>query len=268
MEIKDNKGITILAVVLILILLVIGLSGYLVYDKLQKDNEIFENHNNSNLNSDFITEIVDFKNCNPYDGGTQNVCMESKTINNKVITLRYELKNYRQDIESDFGASLNINDHLILSPELGVMGINNKVYLFNDIVMYSTYDTDIRSTHIYFYDFNGNKIKEIIHLDNDNYGMAMSSEDDYFVNGKTIIFNGSRLTHGPSLVSNIDSPIIEDFGGIPLCRDNEEKDKLTGEEIIEAKYTMNYLGNKEFSEIKMILGTEKKLNEYLKTLNC
>ncbi len=46
MEAKNSKGIVILIVVLSL--LVVGLGGYLVYDKVFKDNNIKENQNNNN----------------------------------------------------------------------------------------------------------------------------------------------------------------------------------------------------------------------------
>lgn len=50
METKNNTGLIITIIVLVLI--IVGLGGYFVYDKILKDNEVVDNSNNNNISND------------------------------------------------------------------------------------------------------------------------------------------------------------------------------------------------------------------------
>ncbi len=214
---NKNKGL----IITLIILLIIGLSGYLIYDKVLSNNKNYQH------------TTLDFRGC---DIETSKTCTKkSGDINISFIE------------ESEMEITVKINNKTVLSKELFTP---NKVDILDNNVIFATSGTDILSSTLYAFDKDGNKILEVRNLD-DNYDlMGIEGIDDeglYKIKDNSILLNGSRINHGPSIIINDDL--------VDIC---PNKDKYKNE-IVYGEYKIEYLGNNKFSKIKTIKTT--KLSE-------
>jgi uncharacterized lipoprotein YehR (DUF1307 family) len=160
-----------------------------------------------------------------------------------------------------------------------------QVFIMDDIIIFVTVGSDIRSTDIYIVDFNGNALFKTYYLN--NKGMVI---DGYIsTDGNKIIMSGTRTTHGVNLVmTNTNESFSEysdylyqdtvyEYENIEYKYDgsqvhlfngtvfSEASGLLNKDEIIEAVFELEYLGDGKLGKIKM---TDDfiTLGEYLKKL--
>lgn len=167
---------------------------------------------------------------------------------------------------------LKINDNKV---DIDTLLWFNQIFVMNDVIIITTGATDIRSTHLYIFDFNGNTLFKAYYLN--NKGMVIQSSIS--VVGNKIIIPGTRLTHGIDLVminewsvhpeysDYIYQDIIYDYPDIygkseVYLEDSKIKAMLNKDEIVEANFELEYLGNGKFSKIYMS-GNIKTLGKYL-----
>ena len=148
----------------------------------------------------------------------------------------------------------------------------DQIIVMEDIIVITTGGTDIRSTPIYIFDFNGKKLFETYYLN--NKGMVI--QRPVSIEGNKIIMPGTRLTHGIDLVMkspdyesseyedylyidtvyNYENSIYQSELHIEVYLDSfdsmsEEAKLLNKDEIIEADFELEYLGGGKFGKIKM-----------------
>ena len=109
--------------------------------------------------------------------------------------------------------------------------------------------SDVRTFRIDVIDFEGNITKEIYEIDKDKMVIvyhAFESEGKTITNnGDYLEFDGTRLTHGPNLVTN-------DNENIGICDDNN----LDPNMVVSAKYRLN-----ANLDIEVVSGSEKTIKD-------
>lgn len=205
METKKNKLLTILVV--ILSILVLGLGGYIVFDKVLKDNE-----NDIQNNNIFAHAKVDIQSC-LNDINTQ-FCEKTTNINNNNINIKLEK---------------NLTANGYFGPA--------KIYINN---------THLRTTNLIILDKNASLLKEISQLDNTGMVIFDGLDDTITFDKNVIKIKGTRL-YGATLIS---SPYLN------ICTDQID---FGEDEILEADYKIEYLGNNYISDITKITGSEKNI---------
>ena len=164
------------------------------------------------------------------------------TYNGKTIEL--EVK----EIQGDYLYRVLYIDGKATDIKMGSLNSISNVYQLGDKIIILTSGTDIRSYQLRIIDFTGKELKKIISLDEETMviatkgmkGAAIEVKDDY------LEFDGTRLTHGPSLVTAM-NPMKE----VEICNNND----LDHNTVVRATYRLN----KKF-EIEKVSGSD----EYLK----
>lgn len=238
---KENNS-SIIIMIVILSLCVLGLTGYIIYDKF---NEKTNSDESITTTTTLKQEEVN-KNEKLYKSNIEQC--DKEMCSEKIGDLNIKFYPLRNGMES----TLSINEKEILTD---IYSLNN-LYILDDTIIVITSDTDIRTTKIYLFDKFGNKQKEIFELDNNYQEMVIADyHDAIIINEDKIILEGTRLTHGPSLATYYydNSLIMEDYY-LGKC---DIYNKYI-EEIIYGTYEIDYLGNNKFSEIKNISYTKLK----------
>lgn len=228
---KKNTGLIVLIVVLCL--LVVGLGGYIVYDKML-DKNINDSDNKG-------------KNDNIIDKNGKN---EVAKINETIVV----------DINNDKTYNKDINNHNVYVDER-TLKIDNKVFCELDDINYlyqvSFYDDIIITSQSFslghwfdIYDYDGNVIKEInLFRDNENrlfHAYLRYSDDEIFnvSNSGVISFVGTKHVQGDA------GTYLTDNGNeINILYDKYDIDD---DSVVEGIFEISYLGNNNFSDIKCV----------------
>lgn len=228
---KKKLGIIVSIVILVVCVLLLG--GYIIYDKIivnsdlktekqtdnlnDKNDEIYVNESNltSSINKNLESYLI-------YNG--ENMVDYSKGI--KVVWDR----NYSDEKHKNV-FSILVNNKKVYEENLSVAGLGS-VYLIKDVLMYIIKNSD-GTRYIRFIDIMGNNIKDLFHFAIDknsssNY-LTINPWDSIIVEGNSVFISASQYMLNCSLI------------------DPERHD-----ELIVATYQINYLGNKQFSNIKEI----------------
>ena len=179
---------------------------------------------------------LDFSDCN---FEIQSVCTKS----NNSLSISIEKSDDTDILDMDL-INIKINGKIVLENE---MYYSNSFDILDDIVIFTTSGSDIRSTTLYAFDSNANEILNLRYLD-DNYPTMIIADmkaNIYNIEDNKIKLSGTRMTHGTSLVTEITNTLEK---SVYIC---ENKEKYINE-IIEGDYEIEYLGNKKFSDIKNI----------------
>jgi len=120
----------------------------------------------------------------------------------------------------------------------------DEIRAFGDLLVVITVGTDVRSTCLYAIDVDTAAVDLKLHELDEN-GMVIDDANGMGIRykGNKIIFEGTRWTHGPAIV---DGPEFM----------SAEWAKLSDEEVLSAKYEIEYLGNGEFADSKQVEVTE------------
>ncbi len=237
--VKEKNNTKFVIAIVILSLIVVALFTYVICDKVifNKSNDIEEN-NQKELDKEsedkndkiYDTVSLDFSTC---DFSSNNICTkESGKFNISIV---------ENDVDGMSTYTIKINNKEALSD---VLYYSNKFDILDDnVVVFDTTLTDVRSTTLYAYDDNGNQILNVKSLDTD-YPTMVLDEIEYSINHKIennkIIVNGTRLSNGSSLVVDDNSENID------TCANKEKYYN----EVVEGTYEIEYIGDKEFSKIK------------------
>ena len=181
-EKKNNKGLVWLIV--ILIILVLGLVGYIVYDKILLENEISVDDNNITTTKQIVTENNNFKQIKETKNGID------------VILEYYDDAN---------GCSLIIgNKEINLLDEFFFVSVTDpKVELYDDFIIFSAVDA-----------IEGG----IINLSIFNYeGEKIFSNDQIIIDGKKVDVAGYTYELYRNNIKVVDNKIILNIGYKGLC---------------------------------------------------
>jgi hypothetical protein len=138
---KTSKGL--IALIVILIIMVLGLSSYIIYDKMLVKNGNLENNNEENLNIGESNENV-----KTLSGNIYYFDKSKEHYINFISDTEYEYYSYGTSIKGTYGYS----DNKV------VLNENNETVILDDDLSYIyIYDTDEGCYKIYF---NGNIIDE------------------------------------------------------------------------------------------------------------
>ena len=227
---KKNTGLIVLVV--ILSLLVVGLGGYIVYDKVLDKED-------SNINNDV-------KDNNNIQNNTDN---NVSKINDTTVI----------DENSSETFNKNINDHNVYIDK-STLRVDNKdiikldgpsylyqVTFYNDIII--TYQSFSLSGTLIIYDYNGNVIKKIDEFKDENnrlFNVYLRYSDTEIFNvssdGKVLFVGTKHLQGGAGAY------LTDDGKNINVLEDNT----IADDSIVSGIFEFSYLGNNTFSDIKYV----------------
>ena len=192
---KNSKGVIVLLIILILI--VLGLSGYLVYDKfIAKDTKtttINEVKTIFDTKNDSILGKVDKITLNVKEMGDSNKSV--KINDNFTIKIIKNLNN--APTSEDYGFDVYVNEKLIMSDWTFLDYYDFEIIYTDNYVFFTNIgSTDIRSTTVYVVSKTGELINKFYELE-EIEGMVPSK---YSVEDNTLIIDATRVTHGPGIV--------------------------------------------------------------------
>jgi len=122
-------------------------------------------------------------------------------------------------------------------------GISSLQTLDNTLLV-ATYDTDVTGDYLYIFDIDGKLLLEVHSLD-DNGMYLRLGEPAYQIKDNKLIVQGTRMYHGPSLFTG-------DGKQVELMSDGEYLPVFPDDEVVEAAYEIQYLGNGMFGPITKI----------------
>ncbi len=130
------------------------------------------------------------------------------------------------------------------------------------MLVFASTGTEIRTTALHFYDLEGVRLRTISQIDSTAPNLALA---DWSISATTTgnpVFNlkGSALGH--------DNSILWNQANIYLCDQNYQELGLTGEEIIQSDYSVEYIGSGTFTSILPISATQTTLAEYMLSSPC
>ena len=244
---KSNKGLY--AIITILCIAVLGLGGFIVYDKFIKE-DIAKNKNKEVSCSDCVTTIDLFE-----DGyGIERKIL----LNGKVLKIKEEWNEERETQQ------LIIGNKSIANPDPYKLHGFSKIFVIdNEVLMIQTMGSNIRTVEYFFLDSDLNRIEVDMTLDVDYpHSMKQVEENDVIVNGNTIHVKASRLSFGDLEVEEDGYTPLCDYSTLPHTINQENFEKHKGE-LVSAEYEMTYLGNNKFSKFKKV-----KENRFLTDYVC
>lgn len=216
-----KKNTILIVLVVILSLLVLGLSGYIFYDKIQSkdansDKDVIDNNK---LNE---TIIIAANSGDSYDKsiGNRDVYINERTLK----------------IDGKTFLTLDTIDYLM------------QVTFYDDIVI--TYQSIGLSGSLIVYDYNGDVIKEINKFRDDKnrlfYTYLKYSDADIFdvSDDGNIMFIGTKHLQG-----SVGTYLTDADETINVL--NEEND-ITDDNIVSGIFEISYLGNSKFGDIKYV----------------
>lgn len=240
---EKNKKIILIIVISLLVLSVLGLSGYIIYDKVINNSVASKNTTTVETKYVFKKHSTDtlnkcFSNLNDEKGGD---CTEViKTSSGGHILKLHVLP----DSSSDGPVPvLYIDDKKVTEFDISGFDGIDEIYIIDDSIVLSTdVGSDIRGDFTYIYILKNKKLSTIYSLDSKYPAMVMKEFPD-FVNGK-IIFYGAVLGQGPSILNNLYDEEVY------ICdKEDMSKHNYDGDTVVEGIYEIEYLGNNKFSEI-------------------
>lgn len=250
-EPKNDKKGSNGGVILFLLLIVIGLCGYIAYDKFfakkdtkedtsekeeekKEDKQEEKEEQKETVQCDTCTKFINLGVA--YDGNNFNEVTGKIVLGNRVVDVRFTEESNHDSIYVDNKAIINgkMNEFF------------TRLYVIRDeVIMIQAAGSDVGSNSYYFFDKNLNPINVNMTLDS-QYPTAMRQsgvDNSITVDGDTVRIIGSRAYHGKSIR-------IEGNGYLPVCDSNY--DGSHDGELISAEYEMKYLGNNQFSSFTKV----------------
>lgn len=244
---EKKKKIILIIIISLLVVSVLGLGGYIVYDKVLNSNVgktttaekqyVFKKQNVNTLNNCFSS----------LDDDKSGDCTKPIEINGEEHILKLSIS-----FSTTTGPQpiLYIDNKKIIEFDVATFDGLDEVYIIDDTIAVN--DPGVFFDTVYLYTFENKKITKIDRLDSDSYYMQ------YYAS-----FFENRIIFHRSIMSPLDASILKDENdgeGVYIC-DDEEMSKHGYDEntIVEWIYEMEYLGNNKFS--KAIKLKEIKLSE-------
>ena len=217
---KKNTGLII--TIIVLGLLLVGLGGFVIYDKFIASNNTKEKDNGNDNNSPKVTQLDLNRECNII----QNDCVKYLTVENKKIDVKLT------KINNDNTYNLLINNVIIAEMD-GTSGSVDYLEVFSDmIITVLTYSDG--TTNFMAFDTKGNTVLELKDFDNNYDGMYVYFENQNDYNSDMYKLEDNKIVlFGYRLYSYLE---------IQSCSD------IVNDDVISAVYELNYLGNNKFSE--------------------
>ena len=237
MEKKNNKGVVIL--VSILIILVLGLGCYIIYDKVITNMTGNNESNNVNIN--------DSQNGNTSYSVKNNVTILTDiNINNECVNGCSEIINTKDGKQITVIASekkLNIGDNEIVS-----FG-NDSIFLYQTTILDDIVIT-LQNSQIVIYNLDGKKIK-IIGLFTDREGRLFHTYSRYSDDIDILVSDDGKISFvGTKHFQGVANTYMNDYGDtIDICKDGYN---ISDDEIVSGIFEFSYLGNENFTDIKYV----------------
>ena len=234
-----NKNIIMYIVIILILGGVIALGLYAKKANNKEDNKVKQNTNNQNIENN--KQNNSFKESQKNEKQNNNVVENIKDINQQTSTVEAEYnpniilekdKNHDFTFEIvDTGKNTVYHYKTNIYYKGNLIKENDKVltsiYQIDDIALCIFVGTD-SSIGTYALDKNGNILKDFIIFDNE---LIISGKDAWKKNPKV---DGNIITFN-----------VAPYGGYQCNTKNQEA-------IVQATYQIEYLGNNQFSDLKMI----------------
>lgn len=241
MENKSNKGLKVTVVLLIIIIL--GLCGYIYYDKFVKKEKvkIKEVVKEEKKESDFVLltdNCIDTIN----HPRTCQTDFEAK-INSKDLKVTAKKK----DINIEYDDKL-IYTFKNVAKDFGAI---HKIYAKDDIILIFYYEgTDVRGTKLVAINLEGEELFNDKKLDSKYPEMFIFDGVNYsYIEDGKLFIEGTRLTHGPSIAYE-DGDLEKGY----ICKMDKNSTEVV-EGLYEIKYSNNEVkvNNVEYTDLKTYL---------------
>lgn len=254
---NNKKMITI---IVILSLLLVGLGGYIVYDKFitKTDNEVKDNKDDNKNEVDKVSELDLFKICSREE--QKNICTRTLTLDNKNIELSIIAteRTNNENIYYDM-SKLQIDGKVVYSDDVNI----GKIKAFNDLMILETYciycgGASIEIPTIIIIDKNGNIAHDIYTIE---YEQDFYYNNKYEITDNTIIVTSKNINVGyigeygpyPDFDCHINTTNYNGprgANGMAIVKD-DNYDQFANL-IVKSDYEIDYLGNNKFSPARKV----------------
>lgn len=198
---NNNKGLII--VIVVLVILLISVSGYFIYDKfISKDEpKTTTTTNETTTNSDI--NAYDNDTSSPRKLNVKEIADSNSSVKiNDNFAIKFvkmtdeEVKNANEMVEN-YNFKIIVNNQYIMNDWTFLNYYDFEVSYTDDYLFFTNIgSTDIRSKTVYVISKEGKMVHSFYELE-DVKGMVPST---YKIQDNKLIIEGSRRTHGPSIV--------------------------------------------------------------------
>lgn len=255
-----KQKIILIIVILLLVVSVLGLGGYIIYDKVINKGETKNNLANNPEEYNFTEiELSECFRTWPEDDEHTINCEDTIEANNKPVTIKLIGKNLLNDEESSYISKIFVNKKEIFST-YDFLGIDKLLIIDDTLIFYTNEGTFIKNGFL-TYSLTNKKPEMIYELDDEIPYMYV-----YLENAKTIknrlYVTGSRFTDPAGVDPNV---FVNDKNSeqimVSSCYPADmKKHGINNDSIVEASYVIEYLGKNKFSINRI---KETTLNEML-----
>lgn len=244
MQEKNKKSVPIIYVGIFIVLVMI--LGILAYPYLIKkdDSEDCLNENENSTTDIFEKKEIDLAKYSSFDAGESPEHKENLKIGDKTVSIEYS----GRSTETERIHTLKINGNEVVNEDF-MCGGPQKLYTLKDnlVVLYHS-SCDISGSYVEMYNRKGIKTGSI----KTNFDWELTFlTGNITVSEDKIKFSGSRMTHGPDLLTR--------NAQIYLCDKKTLADNnIDDDYVVSAEYEVTYLGENIYSEPKMMKFTTIK----------
>ena len=249
MVVKSDKKAILIIIILLLNVFLIGLTLYFLGPNEPKEPK------------DIVAELVDFSECQ--SKSYQQTCYDTKYIDNKTYNIIYDKLKVDNKSKSLVGASLQVNDAVLINEDDLVYHIENHIYFTESTIVLAVYEPKVKNVKVIIFDYKGNKLKEIYILDDESDIVVKS----FKVKGDKIIFKGQKNLIDNAVILSTEGDTKFIFENADLCKQIDVL-KLKDSDLYSAEYELKYVTDKRFSRIKKRPNTEVYIKEYKDEINC
>lgn len=249
---KANKKNSVLVIVLTLLVLVLG--AYITYDKFftkkpaqskLEEKELKEEKESEVKESESDTTFIDLSEC------SDEKCDYLLSFAKREVSLSIDKRG-----ETVSSYKVLLNDKVIEEGEKGPGGAYVEKILTNkeSIIISSHQGSDIKFKELSAYNLEGERLFRYRFLDLELGEMRYNGEIE--IKDNNLIVGGTRLNHGPTI------DLSHKLGQVFFCsKESLSEAGITENEIIEAKYIIEYQGRSKY--LAPVIKEQTTIKEYL-----
>lgn len=244
---KDSTNVTFIIVVLLIILAIIcAILFYLIIPLVNQESNTF--HYNDSTTEFTTSTFYNISDTYINDLGYVNTEGTYNINEDFIISL----------VNSNGGFNILVNDSYVATADY----LLSKVGFVDDLIIIITQDSNARTTRLIAITKDGEEVYELYNI-SDVQGLVLNSDNS------SIIFNSASIVINTTRVLSSSLILDETFGsvsGINICSEEElSNNSLSGNSVALANYSIEYLGNHEFSKPKSIYNIT--IDDYINTNN-
>jgi len=264
---KKNKIILII-IISLLVILILGLGGYIIYDKVLNKSET--QSNSVKATKQYSFKEIELETCTGtyvenFEEGI--VCEEKLEVGNKRVIIKLVGEDITVKGNFNYNSKLFINNKEIYDEDT-FLEIDKLLIIDQTLVFFIHEGPGVKPNKILLYELNKKTIKEIYSLDEEIPQMTLNvfEESNIKIIKNKIYIDGNRLSHGPTILNSANDNVF-------ICdTEDMEKNNFDYDTIVEAIYEIEYTGKNKFSitrvnEITLNTFISDSLENYCEEVN-